>query len=66
MTERQRNTIYWICDVLGVTYYGGDNKSDAWKFINKFIDRAREVQRERSSYGAWGLSFFFGKPLGSR
>jgi hypothetical protein len=63
MSEKQRNCINWICDVLGVTYYGGDNKSDAWKFINKFMDRAKEVQKERNFYSSWGLSFFFGRSI---
>ena len=63
MTEKQRITIDWICDTLGVTYYGGDNKTDAWKFINKFIDRAKEVQKEQNFYSSWGMSFFLGRPL---
>lgn len=64
MSEKQKSCIEWICKTLGVTYYGKDNVSDASKFISKFIERAREVQRERNFYSAWGLSYFFGKPLG--
>lgn len=63
MTEKQRSCIQWICATLGVTYYGGNNKRDAANFIGKFIDRAKEVQREQNFYSGWGLSYFFGKPL---
>lgn len=63
MTEKQRSCIDWICQTLGVKYYGKNTKQDAWNFINKFIDRAKEVSKESRFYSAWGLSFFFGKPL---
>lgn len=59
MSEKQRNCIDWICETLGVKYYGGDNKQDAWKFINKFINRAKERAKEN----AWSLSFFFNYPF---
>lgn len=64
MTEKQKNCIQWICSTLGVKYYGRNNGTDASKFISKFIDRAREVQRESNFYNAWGLSFFFGRRIG--
>lgn len=66
MSEKQKVCIEWICDTLGVTYYGKNNVSDASKFISKFIERAREVQRERNFYSGWGLSYFFGRPFGGR
>ena len=66
MSEKQKKCINWICETLGVTYYGKDNMSDASKFISKFIDRAREVQRERNFYSAWGMSYFLGRPFGGR
>ena len=64
MTEKQKNCIQWICSTLGVKYYERNNRTDASKFISKFIDRAREVQRESNFYNAWGLSFFFGRRFG--
>ncbi len=64
MTVKQRACIDWICSTLGVKYYGRDNITDASKFISKFIDRARETQRESNFYNAWGLSFFFGRRFG--
>lgn len=64
MTDKQKQCIEWICDTLGVTYYGSNTKQDAWKFINKFIDRTKEVSQESNFYNAWGLSYFFGVPLG--
>lgn len=63
MSEKQRNCIDWICETLGVKYYGGDNKQDAWIFINKFIKRAKEVSKETDFYNAWSLSFFFNSPM---
>lgn len=62
MTDKQRNCIQWICSTLGVKYYGKDTKYDAWVFINKFIDRAKEVSKENAFYNAWGLSYFFSNP----
>lgn len=64
MTEKQKSCIEWICRILNVTYYGKDTIDDASKFISKFIDRAREVQRERNFYGMWGMSYILGGPLG--
>jgi len=59
MTEKQRACIKWICETLGVTYYGKDSVNDASKFISKFIGRAREI----SFYSTWGISYFLGRPL---
>lgn len=64
MTEKQRDCIDWICETLGVKYYGKDTKQDAWTFINKFIDRAKEVCNESSFYGAWGMCLLVGGRLG--
>jgi len=63
MSEKQRKCIDWICETLGVKYYGGDDKQDAWKFINKFINRAKERAKEYGYYNAWSLSFFFNYPF---
>ena len=63
MTEKQRDCINWICETLGVKYWGKDTKEDAWKFINKFICRAKEVSKESRFYSAWGVSYILGKPL---
>lgn len=63
MTEKQRKCIEWICSTLHVRYYGKNTISDASKFISKFINRAREVQRESNFYSAWGMSYFLGRPL---
>ena len=63
MTEKQRKCIEWICSTLRIKYYGRNSVSDASKFISKFIDRAKEVQRENNFYGAWGMSYLLGKPL---
>lgn len=64
MTEKQRNCIDWICQTLGVKYYGGNNFYNAQCFISRFINRAREVHRESNFYSAWGLSYQLGHPLG--
>ena len=59
MTEKQKSCIDWICDTLGVKYFGKDTKQDAWKFINKFIDKAKEVARENAIYEAYWAQIFF-------
>lgn len=66
MTEKQKSCIEWICRILSVTYYGKDTVRDASKFISKFIDRAKEVQKECDFYGAWGTNYLLGKPFGGR
>ena len=66
MTKKQRDCINWICSTLGVKYYGRNTIEDASKFIGKFIDRAREVQRESNFYSAWGMSYFLGTPSRGR
>lgn len=63
MTEKQRNCIDWICNTLRIKYCGKDTKDDAYRFISKFIDRAKEVQRESSFYSAWGMSYFLDRPF---
>ena len=42
MTEKQRNYINWICDMLDVEYTG-ITKKDAWEFINKYKDEAHNI-----------------------
>lgn len=59
MTEKQKSCIAWICDTLGVKYFGKDTKYDAWRFINKFIDRAKEVSKENAIYEAYWARIFF-------
>lgn len=61
MTDKQKNCIKWICGILNVTYYGGDDKKKAQIFIGKFINRAREVQRESNFYSNWGLDFLLNR-----
>lgn len=63
MTEKQKVCIKWICEVLGMKYYGRNTKSDAFKFISKYIDRAKEVSWEASFYNSWGLSFLLNCPF---
>ena len=63
MTEKQEKCIQWICSTLGVKYYGKNDKYEASQFIGKFIDRAKEVQKENNFFSAWGISYFLGKPL---
>lgn len=53
MTDKQKSCIKWICETLGLKYYGSDSKNDASKFIGKYIDRARDV----SFYSGWGVSY---------
>ena len=63
MNDKQKSCIEWICETLGVTYYGKDNVKDASNFIGKFIERAKEVQRERNFYNNWGMSYFLNRPF---
>lgn len=59
MTDKQRSCIEWICETLGLKYYGRDTKSDASKFIGKYIGRAKDA----SFYNSWGLSFLLNRPF---
>ena len=63
MTEKQKSCIEWICETLHVKYYGRDTKEDAAKFIDKFINRAKEVQHESNFYRVWGMSYFLNRPF---
>ena len=63
MTEKQKSCIAWICETLNVKYYGKNTKDDAFMFISKFIDRAKEVQQESNFYSAWGISYFLNRPF---
>lgn len=57
MSENQRSCIVWICEVLGLRYNGTDTKADAYKFISRYIDRAKEA----SFYNSWGLSYILNR-----
>lgn len=63
MTDKQRSCIDWICETLGVTYYGKDNVKDASDFISKFIERAKAVQKECNFYSSWGMSYLLNRPF---
>ena len=43
MTEKQRKYIEWICEMLEIEFTG-TTKRDAWKFINKYKDKAHEIK----------------------
>lgn len=43
MSEKQKACINWICETLGIQYDSSDTKQDAWKFINYYMDRAKEA-----------------------
>lgn len=61
MTQKQKECIEWICQTLNVKYYGGNDFNNASKFISKFINRAKEVQRESNFYSAWGMRYMLGR-----
>lgn len=63
MTDKQRKCIQWICEILHVKYYGKDTRRDAWLFIHKFMDKAKEVQRDTDFINTWGLSFLLNSPM---
>lgn len=50
MTEKQKKCIDWICDILDIKYNGGNNRYDAWRFINDYIDIAKKEYEEKVLY----------------
>lgn len=51
MTEKQKNYIDWICNVLDIKFKG-TTKQEAWKFINEYKDEAHSTYRS-DYYDEW-------------